>query len=89
MKKVKSSESNYPYSDKIKRAEYEKIKRTLQIEFLKVQKWVKENDERIVLVFEGRDAAGTGGTIKRMTEHFNPGGDRVLALHKPSETQKR
>jgi len=88
MKKVKSSESNYPYKEKMKRAEYEKIKRTLQIEFLKVQKWVKDNDERIVMVFEGRDAAGKGGTIKRIMEHLNPRGARVVALDKPSEIEK-
>ncbi len=88
MKKVKSSESNYPYKEKMKRDEYEKIKRTLQIELLKLQKWVKDNDERIVMVFEGRDAAGKGGTIKRMMEHLNPRGARVVALDKPSEIEK-
>ena len=88
MKKVKSSEGNYPYEEKIKRAEYEDTKRLLQIEFLKLQKWVKENDERIVMVFEGRDAAGKGGTIKRIMEHLNPRGARVVALDKPSEIEK-
>lgn len=88
MKKVTSSEGSYPYKEKIKRDEYEKIKRLLQIELLKLQKWVKENDERIVLVFEGRDAAGKGGTIKRMMEHLNPRGARVVALDKPSEIEK-
>ncbi|GKT12595.1 MAG: polyphosphate kinase [Thiomicrorhabdus sp.] len=88
MKKVKSSEGNYPYANKIDRREYEDTKRLLQIELLKLQKWVKENDERIVLVFEGRDAAGKGGTIKRIMEHLNPRGARVVALDKPSEIEK-
>jgi len=88
MKKVKSSEGNYPYTDKMPRAEYEEVKRSLQIEFLKLQKWVKDNNERIVMVFEGRDAAGKGGTIKRIMEHMNPRGARVVALDKPSEIEK-
>jgi len=88
MKKVKSSEKNYPYSEKIDSKEYEKTKRLLQIELLKLQKWVKDNNERIVLVFEGRDAAGKGGTIKRIMEHLNPRGARVVALDKPSEIEK-
>ncbi|VAW49187.1 Polyphosphate kinase 2 [hydrothermal vent metagenome] len=88
MKKVKSSEKNYPYADKIDRKSYEETKRLLQIELLKLQKWVKENDQRIVLVFEGRDAAGKGGTIKRIMEHLNPRGARVVALDKPSEIEK-
>lgn len=88
MKKVISSENNYPYSEKIRRADYEEQKRLLQIELLKLQKWVKENDERIVMLFEGRDAAGKGGTIKRIMEHLNPRGARVVALDKPSETEK-
>ena len=88
MKKVKSSEGNYPYTKKMPRSEYEVTKRSLQIEFLKLQKWVKDNDERIVMVFEGRDAAGKGGTIKRIMEHMNPRGARVVALDKPSEIEK-
>jgi polyphosphate kinase 2 len=88
VKKVKSSEGSYPYKDKIERSEYEATKRLLQIEFLKLQKWVKENDERIVMVFEGRDAAGKGGTIKRIMEHLNPRGARIVALDKPNEIEK-
>ncbi|MBE0493172.1 MAG: polyphosphate kinase 2 [Thiomicrospira sp.] len=88
MKPVKSSESDYPYDQKMPREEYEEIKRALQIELLKMQRWVKENDERIVMVFEGRDAAGKGGTIKRIMEHLNPRGARVVALDKPSEREK-
>lgn len=88
MKKVKSSESNYPYKEKMKRAEYESTKRLLQIELLKLQRWVKDNDERIVMLFEGRDAAGKGGTISRFMEHLNPRGARVVALDKPNEREK-
>lgn len=88
MKQVKSSESSYPYEDRLSREEYEETKRLLQIELLKLQKWVKENDQRVVMVFEGRDAAGKGGTIKRIMEHLNPRGARVVALDKPSEIEK-
>ena len=62
-------------------------KRLLQIELLKMQGWVKETGQRIVMVFEGRDAAGKGGTIKRFMEHMNPRGARVIALEKPSERE--
>ena len=88
VKKVKSSESNYPYKQKMKRAEYEKIKRSLQIELLKLQKWVKENDERIVMIFEGRDAAGKGGVIKRITERTSPRIVKVVALPRPTEREQ-
>jgi polyphosphate kinase len=79
---------NYPYEKKMDREEYEQQKIELQIEFLKVQSWVKESGERIVILFEGRDAAGKGGTIKRIMEHLNPRGARVVALEKPSEEEK-
>lgn len=88
MKRVISSENNYPYENKMRRSEYEQQKRLLQIELLKLQRWVKENDERIVMLFEGRDAAGKGGTIKRVMEHLNPRGARVVALDKPNEKEK-
>lgn len=88
MKQVKSSESNYPYDDKLGRDDYEAMKRDLQIELLKMQKWVKDTDQRIVMLFEGRDAAGKGGTIKRVMEHINPRGARVVALDKPNEREK-
>jgi polyphosphate kinase 2 len=88
VKQVKSSESNYPYDDKLGRDDYETMKRDLQIELLKMQKWVKETDQRIVMLFEGRDAAGKGGTIKRVMEHLNPRGARVVALDKPNEREK-
>ncbi|MDG4812665.1 polyphosphate kinase 2 [Hydrogenovibrio sp. 3SP14C1] len=88
MKKIKSSDVSYPYSEKMSRTEYEETKKLLQIELLKLQKWIKHNGERLVILFEGRDAAGKGGTIKRIMEHLNPRGARVVALDKPSETEK-
>ncbi|MGI9334111.1 MAG: polyphosphate kinase 2 [Gammaproteobacteria bacterium] len=78
----------YPYRTKMRRADYEKHKAQLQAELLKVQKWVKESGEKIVLLFEGRDAAGKGGTIKRFMEHLNPRSARVVALEKPTEAER-
>ena len=75
----------YPYTSKMKRAIYETHKAELQVELLKVQNWVQNTGERIVMLFEGRDAAGKGGTIKRFMEHLNPRGARVVALTKPGE----
>ena len=82
------SDANYPYKEKMKRDEYENLKKDLQIELLKMQSWVKETGQRIIILFEGRDAAGKGGTIKRMMEHMNPRGARVVALEKPSEFEQ-
>ncbi len=78
---------NYPYKEKMRRSEYEARKAELQIELLKLQNWVKDSGERILILFEGRDAAGKGGTIKRFMEHLNPRGARVVALEKPSERE--
>lgn len=78
---------NYPYDTKMSRREYERLKKGLQIELLKLQAWVKESGEKVVLLFEGRDAAGKGGSIKRFTEHLNPRGARVVALEKPTERE--
>ncbi|MEE9335682.1 MAG: polyphosphate kinase 2 [Granulosicoccaceae bacterium] len=78
----------YPYAEKIKRAEYEKAKQDLQVELLKVQKWVRDTGQKIVILFEGRDAAGKGGTIKRFTEHLNPRAARVVALEKPTDAEQ-
>jgi polyphosphate kinase 2 len=78
----------YPYKRKISRKTYENQKAELQVELLKVQEWVKQTGQKIVLLFEGRDAAGKGGTIKRFTEHLNPRGARVVALEKPTEREK-
>jgi polyphosphate kinase 2 len=77
----------YPYVDRLSRDDYEHDKRLLQIELLKLQNWVKSNGARVVVLFEGRDAAGKGGTIKRFMEHLNPRGARVVALEKPSERE--
>ncbi|MCP4333554.1 MAG: polyphosphate kinase 2 [Gammaproteobacteria bacterium] len=74
----------YPYSDRIKKRDYEKTKASLQVELLKVQRWVKASGKKVVIIFEGRDAAGKGGTIKRYMEHLNPRGARVVALEKPT-----
>ena len=76
---------NYPYDERMKRDDYEAQKRLLQIELLKLQKWSQANGHRHVIVFEGRDAAGKGGTIKRFMEHLNPRGARVVALEKPTD----
>ncbi len=78
----------YPYAAKLKRAEYEQTKRDLQVELLKLQHWVKGSGEKILVIFEGRDAAGKGGAIKRFTEHLNPRGARVVALEKPTEIEQ-
>jgi polyphosphate kinase 2 len=78
----------YPYDERLSRDVYEREKRLLQIELLKLQNWVKESGERIVILFEGRDAAGKGGTIKRFMEHLNPRGAGVVALEKPSERER-
>ena len=73
---------------RMSRARYEREKRGLQIELLKWQAWVKEFGQRVVILFEGRDAAGKGGAIKRFMEHLNPRGARVVALEKPSDTER-
>jgi len=78
----------YPYKTKMRRDVYERQKQELQVELLKVQNWVKESGQKIVVLFEGRDAAGKGGTIKRFMEHLNPRGARVVALEKPSEREQ-
>ncbi|PIE45641.1 MAG: polyphosphate kinase 2 [Gammaproteobacteria bacterium] len=77
-------EGAYPYKNRMSRKNYEKQKYKLQVELLKLQHWVKETGQRLVILFEGRDAAGKGGTIKRFMEHVNPRGARVVALDKPT-----
>jgi len=79
---------NYPYKRRMRRSKYETQKQELQIEILKVQNWVKDTGQRILCIFEGRDAAGKGGTIRRFTEHLNPRGSRVVALEKPSVEER-
>ncbi|SEI71539.1 polyphosphate kinase 2, PA0141 family [Allopseudospirillum japonicum] len=81
-------QNQFPYQRKMGRREYEAEKQKLQIELLKMQRWMKEKGERLVILFEGRDAAGKGGTIKRFMEHLNPRGARVVALEKPSESER-
>lgn len=81
-------DGGYPYRNLMTRKNYEKQKYQLQVELLKLQAWVKKNREKLVVVFEGRDAAGKGGTIKRFMEHLNPRGARVVALEKPTETEQ-
>ncbi len=85
--KTESGENSYPYRTRMKRRKYERLKAELQVELLKIQSWVKESGEKIVVIFEGRDAAGKGGTIKRFMEHLNPRGARVVALDKPTERE--
>ncbi len=81
-------EGGYPYLNLMSRKGYERQKYRLQVELLKLQAWVKETGQRVVILFEGRDAAGKGGTIKRFMEHLNPRGARVVALEKPSEVER-
>lgn len=78
----------YPYGERLDRTTYDLEKRLLQIELIKLQRWVKDTGQRVVMVFEGRDAAGKGGTIKRFTENLNPRGARVVALVKPTEREQ-
>lgn len=77
----------YPYKQRMRRTDYEKQKKALQVELLKAQGWAKDNGQKIVILFEGRDAAGKGGTIKRFMEHLNPRSARVVALEKPTEQE--
>ena len=78
---------DYPYSERMPRKAYEKDLAALQIELVKMKAWAKDSGTRIAIVFEGRDAAGKGGTIKRFRENLNPRGAHVVALSKPSETE--
>ncbi len=81
-------EGEYPYRDRLRRKVYERRKYDLQVELLKFQHWVKDTGSRVVILFEGRDAAGKGGTIKRFMEHLNPRGARVVALEKPTDIER-
>jgi polyphosphate kinase 2 len=81
-------DGGYPYRNLMFRKNYEKQKYRLQVELLKLQAWVKTTGQKVVILFEGRDAAGKGGTIKRFMEHLNPRGARVVALEKPSEVER-
>jgi polyphosphate kinase 2 len=78
----------FPYQTRLSTKVYEEQMEKLQIELLKVQNWVKDTGEKIIIIFEGRDAAGKGGTIKRFMEHLNPRGARIVALEKPNERER-
>jgi len=86
--KISHERGYYPYKKKMPGNQYEKEKNLLQTELLKLQNWVKLSGKRIVGIFEGRDAAGKGGTIKRFMEHLNPRAAHVVALEKPSERER-
>lgn len=79
---------NYPYQERMDRTEYDETKYRLQVELLKFQSWAARSGSRHVLLFEGRDAAGKGGTIKRFMEHLNPRSARVVALTRPSDREQ-
>ena len=85
---VKAWRQGYPYDKKLSREEYERTKRKLQIELLKLQLHVKETGQKVLVICEGRDAAGKGGAIKRFMEHLNPRGARVVALEKPTDLER-
>ena len=85
---VETWREGYPYKTKMRRSDYEREKRRLQIELLKLQKWSLRTGARHLILFEGRDAAGKGGTIARFMEHLNPREARVVALDKPTDREK-
>ena len=78
----------YPYPERMSRRSYENQKAKLQAELLKVQIWAQETGQKFVILFEGRDAAGKGGTIKRFMEHLNPRAARVVALNTPTDEER-
>jgi polyphosphate kinase len=81
-------QEGYPYPERMTREEYELEKYRLQVELLKFQYWLEDSGRKAIILFEGRDAAGKGGTIKRFTEHLNPRTSRVVALSKPSDRER-
>ena len=81
------SSGGYPYTERMRRKDYERDLRLLQIELLKLQRWARKTGARIVILFEGRDSAGKGGTIKRFMEHMNPRHARAVALTKPTDIE--
>ncbi|HKJ12008.1 MAG TPA: polyphosphate kinase 2 [Ornithinimicrobium sp.] len=84
---VETWREGYPYDTRMSRDYYDVEKYLLQVELLKFQYWAQDTRTRHVVIFEGRDAAGKGGAIKRFTEHLNPRGARVVALNKPTEAE--
>ena len=87
-REVDTWRQDYPYDSLLRRTEYDPTKRALQIELLKLQTWAKATGARLVVVFEGRDAAGKGSTIKRFIQHLNPRGVRVVALNRPNRQER-
>ena len=81
-------DSNYPHSERLNGKAYDAEMAALQVELVKLQRWAKDTGARVAIVFEGRDAAGKGGTIKRFRENVNPRGARIVALPKPSEVEQ-
>ncbi len=86
--RVETWREDYPYDVRMSRKQYDNAKRALQVELLKLQRSVKTTGGRLVIVFEGRDAAGKGGTIQRFTQNLNPRGARIVALEKPTERER-
>ena len=84
----KLKEKNIDFSSVLSRVQYEREKRLLQIELVKFQRWVRKNNKRVAIIFEGRDAAGKGGNIRRFMEHLNPRSMRLVALNKPTEVER-
>ncbi len=82
------SEKNIDATDIVHKNKYEKELRLLQVELVKLQQWVKKNNKRVAIVFEGRDAAGKGGSIRRFMEHLNPRSSRLVALNKPTDIER-
>lgn len=82
------ADSAFPYDQSLQGKTYVRHKHLLQVELLKVQKWVRDSGQKVAVLFEGRDAAGKGGTVKRFMEHVNPRSARVVALDKPSEAER-
>src|SRR5262249_44447655 len=85
---IETWREDYPYDHRMERGVYDQEKYRLQVELLKFQTWAQDSGTKHVILFEGRDAAGKGGTIKRFTEHLNPRTARVVALTKPTEKER-
>jgi polyphosphate kinase 2 len=81
-------ENLYPYAHRMRNREYNALNKPLQVELIKLQNWIRDVGERVIILFEGRDAAGKGGTIRRFMEHWNPRHARVVALDKPSDVER-
>jgi len=86
LKILKEKDNNI--SSVLSKIQYEREKEDLQVELVKLQQWIKKNNKRVAIIFEGRDAAGKGGNIRRFTEHLNPRSMRLVALNKPTKVEK-